>query len=457
MFLVPAIALIAILAAAGPQWRLAVLPILALVFGKAFADRPRHGVCLLLFLTSTPLYLQFHGRDAMVLTTALIAVAYVVAAGRGMLRPVPYVAWPVRILLVLYVVGTAETWATPAWNSSVRMVLGVVAAFMFGHLVYSLVDSQAAAWRMLKVLAAMMIVQAAVAVAQAAHPGHALPLIQVFASRTGTVGPVLTGGVHRATGTIGDYELLSEWFAGSLPVFLALLIFTRESRRLWGAAVAASMVGILATVTRGGVVAGLLGVVVLALLIGARRAEYGMRILAGVCLVVAVALPTFLLAMPGSVSSILARFDLAAATARSGAGMTAVLNRDWNTLPAAALRTTPLGHGIYALDIPGIAWWGSVHSLPLTLWYQVGVVGCLAALGVAFGYAVMYVKAIHARDATPTLVILSSALCAGLVAMAASEFKVEMLRYSHTTQYFAAMLALGLAVFAMTRRSVRTA
>jgi hypothetical protein len=37
----------------------------------------------------------------------------------------------------------------------------------------------------------------------------------------------------------------------------------------------------------------------------------------------------------------------------------------------------------------------------------------------------------------------------------ASEFKVEVLRNAHTTQYFAAVLALGLAVFELCRRSGR--
>ena len=263
--------------------RLVILPILAVTFAKAFADRPRPSLCLLLFLTSMPIYIEFHGRDAMVLTTALIGVAYAVAIQRRMLRHIPYVTWPTAILLFLYLLGTAGTWATPAWNSSVRMVLGVVAAFMFGHLIYSLVNSESAVWQILKVLAAMLILQAAVAVIETAYPGHALSVLQVFASRNGTIGPVLVGGADRATGTLGDYELLSEWFAGALPVFICLLIFSRGARRLWGAALAACLVGILVTVTRGGVVAGVLGVVTLLVLVAVKRAEYGLRVFAVTC------------------------------------------------------------------------------------------------------------------------------------------------------------------------------
>jgi hypothetical protein len=226
---------------------------------------------------------------------------------------------------------------------------------------------------------------------------------------------------------------------------------------LWGVAVAACLVGILVTVTRGGVVAGVLGVVTLFVLVAIKRVEYGLRVLAVTCLAIAVALPTLLLAMPRSVSSILARFGVAAAEAHSGANMTAVLNRTWNSLPSEALRTTPFGHGIYSLNIPGIAWWGSVHSLPLTLWYQVGVIGCIAALWVFAGYVTMYLSTVSIRGTRPILVVLSSALLAGLVATSASEFKVEMLRYAHTTQYFAATVALGLAVFAVCRRSASVA
>ena len=437
--------------------RLVILPILAVTFAKAFADRPRPSLCLLLFLTSMPIYIEFHGRDAMVLTTALIGVAYAVAIQRRMLRHIPYVTWPTAILLFLYLLGTAGTWATPAWNSSVRMVLGVVAAFMFGHLIYSLVNSESAVWQILKVLAAMLILQAAVAVIETAYPGHALSVLQVFASRNGTIGPVLVGGADRATGTLGDYELLSEWFAGALPVFICLLIFSRGARRLWGAALAACLVGILVTVTRGGVVAGVLGVVTLLVLVAVKRAEYGLRVFAVTCLVVAAALPTLLLAVPRSVKSMLARFGVAAAQVHSGASLTAVLNRGWSNLPPEALGATPFGHGIYALDIPGVAWWGSVHSLPLTLWYEVGIIGCFAAVWVLAGYAMMYLSTVSVRGTKPILVVLSSAMLAGLVATAASEFKVEVLRYSNTTEYFAATVALGLAVFAVCRRSAGAA
>ena len=457
MYLALSIGFTMVMAAAGPAIRLALVPVIAILFAMAFADRPKGGLAWLFFLTSLPIYIQFQDRDSMVLSTALILVAYVVATAKHILRPVPYVGWPALALVPVYALGTLGVLGTAVAGSSIRMLLGVITAVMLGHLVFSIVRTRATLLFMLRVLAAMLILQAVVCLIQSAAPGVDLPFLSAFASRGGGLGAIVTGGFGRATGTVGDYELLSEWFAAALPAFLCLTALERSYRWLWASALIACFVGALLTVSRAGAIAGALGLLVFLVPVILNGRAYAMRALFVGVLVPAATLLSVAFVAPQTVSSLVSRFGLIQTRVTSAASIPLTLNRNWLNLPADALRATIFGHGIYRLDVPGIAAWGSPHSLPLALWYQVGVVGCLAFAWIIAGYFAFCVKALRTRGASPVIEVLSSAMGAGLVASLASELVVEMVRYAHTIQYFAAIMALGLATFAISRAEARSA
>lgn len=453
MFLVVSVGLIAVVASTSPGARLLVLPILAATFAKAFSNNPKHGLALLLVMTGFPIYIQFGGRDAMVLSTALVCVAYLTAGVRRLLRRVPFAGWPVLLLVGIYSLGTAGLWGSAEWASSARMLLGVLAAVMLGHLVYSTLRDQPSLDVYLSAWALLLILQAGIAVVQVTSPTLSSGLLQAFASRTGDTGAIVAGGIGRATGAVGDYELLSEWFAGAAPVFLALLVSATRRRWLWAIALTSCGAGIVVTVSRGGVVAVIVGLAVFVMLLTIKRTALAGRVLTigGSALM---ALVLFLvLALPASLDAVATRFGLTATAYQRSGSVERTLNRGWAALPPEATQATLLGNGIFRLDVGGIAWWGSPHSLALALWYQVGVLGCVAFLWLIGGYLVAYISAMRLASSRPLLLILSAAAFAGFVATMASEVVVEMVRYAHTTQYFAAFFAFGLSVFAMYKKS----
>lgn len=452
-WLVFAGALGAVAGVSGPALVLILLPLICLAFGAGFSQRPRAGLGFLLVSMGLPIYIQFQGRDALVLSTGLILVAYFVTLLQGKLAKLGHFGWPYLLLVIIYLAGTVKTLGLPVFASSVRMVSGIVAAFMLGHLVVSVVVSSREVITLVRALGLLLIIQGLVVVWQELSPNSAAVLFDVFAARGAQLGPRIAGGLSRPGGLIGSYELVGEWFAGGVPVMLGMVSIERKYSWFWMAAFLACVAGITLTLTRGAVIAAVSGVAVFLVLLALIRKGPVLRTTISVFVIGTAVLLTVIAIFPEAADNLVARLSAAESTYSSGSGLLETINRtNWKELPPEALRATAFGHGIYRLDTP-IAWWGSPHSLPLSLWYQVGIVGCAAAACIALQYLWQYAKAMRVGAVERgQLHILGSAFFAGMIAMMVSELKVEVTRAASTSQFFAYMVALGLSIFFILRR-----
>ena len=433
----------------------------AILFAIGYSRAPKRGLQIMVFLTGLPLFLSLGGVDVGQAGTLFILAAYVVAFSRGRLRWRPVLVIPAVLLLSIYVVGTISLFGSVFFNSSGRLLVGLIAAAALGHMLYSHISEEGDAAAMVRAIGLVLLVEGAFVLLQRAGVGGRVPFLEAISPRGVIVGAVLNEGVERASGTVGDYELVAEWFAIGVPLFLAFAAGRRD--RLFSAAVlVACAVGLVGTVTRGGLVAAAVGLTVLMLVAvwgGTRRSLA--FVVAGVAAVSGAAAMA-VLALPAGFAELVARLQQQSNTGSisSFQDLLVVSNRQfWLTLPPSILNPTALGHGYFRMDLLGLEPPASLHSLWLTLYYQSGVVGLAIA---AFLLIVIIARAVPERPVARIDFhgyLLQAGLVGGFAAMMLSEVKVEFLRTEYTTQFALAYvgLMLGFNAFLSSKASADAA
>lgn len=455
--LLPAVLMIAAIAAISPAWRIYLLPALLAAFGYAFRRNPVGALAILAFLLGFPVYLRVSGRDASTMSTLLIIEAYALALLQRRPAWEKHLVPPAVLLMLVYAVGSAGLWGSEALLHSTRLLLGLVAALMLLHLVLSYVRTRSDATPILVALVAMLALQVAIGVAQLTSPVAYPQLLAPFAPRDWSWRSAWMPYEDRASGAMGDYELLAEWFAGAVPLALcAAGAGRRRLSRLGGLALLAILaIGILVTGTRGGAVAAAVGVAAFLLLLARRSAGRALQLTLVLAIVLGLTFLWAMLAMPHAITEYVARMTQVVPYLEGGRVSSAqllfrflarALNRGrWLGLPSFITAPHLYPYGFFPLESLHYRNAGSLHALWLTIWFQGGIIGTAAWLWLAAGAWRAHRWAPRIRPLRRTEV-LSLALVAGLAAMLTSEIKVEFLRGEHLIAFFFLMLGLSIAV-----------
>lgn len=432
---------------------------LACVFLVLFAvsyrsDRVR-GIQLFVLMLAFPIYVQVGGRDATVVSAVAVLVAYASDFASGNLARNRRLSIPVLLLCMAFVIGTVRLATTSLAGPSIRVTVGVVTAAMLGHLVASHTRTRRDVVRLVEAVVVVLIIEAVLAIVQRVSGASLSTFTGWFASRSQTVGAFTdTAGNVRSTGTIGDYELLAEWFATGILLGLGLVSLGRGHRFLGFAGVVLCSAGITATLTRGGLYAAGLGILVF-LVLAVRLGVVGLIKTMGqigfATLLIAVLAAT---AGASLASQFAARaFALPSETATLE-GISLLINRGlWFKLPREVFTPTLFGHGPYRPDLVLGPTFSSFHSLWITLWYQIGIFGSAIVLWLCIQLASLYISGVRSRGTDTRLYLLACSVLSGVAAIFASEFKVENIRTIMTLYFSVLITALSVAAFKILRQA----
>jgi hypothetical protein len=412
-----------------------------LVFALLLPRNPVRLLALTALLLFVPLYLRVGGRDSGVLTTFLILGMYAVALAQGRLARIRAPGYAVIGIVGVYAFHVFVDFGSVYFETGLRFVIGLAAAAMLGHMIVSFVKTGSHVRMVLGCFAVALSIQAVLAILSAIGVGSLPTYLSAFAPRGGVVGQEVAGGLVRATGTIGNYELLAEWLAAGFAAFLVMAMASQRHRGFWLLACGLCAGGTVATLTRGGVVAAVVAAAVVLLAGGLFVPHMSVRLsLVGAPLAIALMIG-FVFLFPALTSEMAGRF--AESQAASSRGWTAAINRDfWSSLPEGALSPTMAGHGVDREVRAGTTALGALHSLWLSAWVQAGVLGVLL---IGFLVVVAYMRLLSSLPvltARPEEAPLVVALLGALVAVTISEFKVETIRLPFTMQATAVLLAL---------------
>ncbi len=287
------------------------------------------------------------------------------------------------------------------------------------------------------------------AIAVGGIAASALTLLQVLSPQLaipgvlqgGGSGVVLDvgGGLNRANGPIGDYELMAEYLATCLMVQVALLVFTRPRWAL--APVAAGTVltvlALIQTGTRSSAVIAAAGaaVIVGAAIIG--RRGRGVTLTLAAALVAALLLPSIIATVQDqSLSGFLfERFSLGSGL-ESGLGARLPI---WSSM--LSRMSDPLGQILGSGPAFPYAAVGTFpHSLPITLLMTVGILGLASFVLFAGGVVAAMLRAIGSRRDSYSFVL--AVVCATFLV---NEVKIEFVRVPQYIVFVWGVFGLALA------------
>ncbi len=288
-----------------------------------------------------------------------------------------------------------------------------------------LVRTEAQLHNMMRTLQFAILFTAVIALLQSSFPERSwLPTIFNYEAQLAQMDMELEAGKVRAFATFAGYEFFAEYMAISVIMQFVLMRMARTGaeRLLWAFGAGACMMALMASATRGPILA--LAVALVWIVLGGRgsipRRNIVAMLFAGVVLlqVVAFAAPHLVTQMFDRMSE-----DLTQADSMSSREVA------WKQAIEAIARSPLLGHG---LAIPMGTWKGGVamnlHSLYLHLAYTIGIPGLLLFAGVIFRLFQISLRRARDRSQSPFLRHTMMGLNAALVLFMIDQLKIEYSR-----------------------------
>ncbi|MFA5100208.1 MAG: O-antigen ligase family protein [Candidatus Omnitrophota bacterium] len=460
---------------------LAIIGAVAIVFGALFLGEQRtyigilgYGYAALLYVAASlrigsekasrmllyctiasipfPFLIQFQGKDAATVTTLLIlSLAGLIVCGRivnkepvhkdiqGMYWYLPLcicVSFTAALVLNPYMIG-----------QSVRYYLANISGILAYMAILALIRTRKQVVVIVNIILAALLIQSLFSLLQLKFPALA-DMLNIFGTRTGTLDAMFVDGIQRATGTMGDYELLAEWFliGGILSFYMVY-----ETRRYWYCLpLMASMAGILFTKTRSDILLFAVSFIIIFIILKAFNKDkrsiavkVALIMICGMCLVA--------ILFPGQAHEAVERIMLFMSSRNMFSPEAINRKEAWQSAQSMLREPAFFGNGLFNIE----SMYASAtmfHSLFLTLLYKVGFAGL--ALHAAF-WLFLFTQAMkflrRTRNVRSWYAVFFFTVA--LAAMLIDGIKIEYLRYAHTIQFAWVMYGL-LAV--LEQQKVRT-
>ncbi len=408
---------------------------------------------VVVFSIPFPIYITFQGKDAATITTIVIVILFLfwlsklVVTRRSLWVARDKIFLPILFLALIYIVSFTKVPSSLAGPAIRRLVQNLSSLMLFSLLVYHIRDSKTLL-NLIHILSTFVFLQALVAIFQV-FAADRLSFLQIFAPRTRIVGAwemkILGEYAFRARGTIGDYELLAEWFALTIPFQLFVIGYYRKYRLPYIIFLLFSTIGLLLTLTRGAVICLGIGVVFFYILL--MRSQWSNRLRVVKLLMLSLfSLGAIWFIFPRFISFFAYRYSMIKMRGLSIALFFDAIGRGalWRRHLPFIKDLTIFGHGTYPLVYLGLRGIGSMHSLYLTLLYQIGIAGLFVFLWfivILFKRLMSTLRFVEDECKYGLIAVCNSVLLIFLI----DEIKIEFVRSAPTSQFawliFAIMLA----------------
>ena len=249
----------------------ALVLILVGVLSLLYFLRRRNFLSLIAFTMPFPIYLRFTDRDAFTLTTFLICMLLfthldVLPSRLRRLKHSYGSALLLATILFLVILVSFLSTMGGSVGPTLRRLVSEGASFSIFLMCGAVIEDFAALRNLLRALIAAFLVQSCVVTLQVMFPQVAIP-VSIFSPRDNPDFVRILNSMSRAGGTLGDYELLAQWFAIITP-FALYFVLSDKKNTIFNLFVLASLLGgIVMTGTRGALVSVSIGLVVFLLII----------------------------------------------------------------------------------------------------------------------------------------------------------------------------------------------
>lgn len=375
--------------------------------------------------------LPFHVSLSVGTTTNLLIFvvgAAVLAKAKSMRLDPPFRDSRLNMFIFGWVITMMLSFAKMPSSDMARALIdfqSFIAALVLVYTMTRLVRSPQHLHNMLRTLQFAILVTAVIAILQSSFPERRwLPTIFSYEAQMAQMDMELEAGKVRAFATFAGYEFFAEYMAISIIMQFVLMRMASSVRErlLWGFGTGACLIALVASATRGPILA--LAVAIVWMVIGGRgaipRRHVIVLIFGGLVLlqIAALSAPHLLEQMLDRMSE-----DLTKADSMSSREVA------WRQAIEAIAKSPLLGHG---LAIPMGTWKGGVamnlHSLYLHLAYTIGIPGLLLFMGIIVRLFQISLRAARDRSQTPFIRHVMMGLNACLVLFLIDQLKIEYSR-----------------------------
>jgi hypothetical protein len=402
--------------------------------------KPINALMMIILLLGTPIYINILGKDVTTLTTILIFELFVFGIFKKQISIRSFVIFPFCVLILLYIYSSFSLPSVTLQFKAYRNIFGLSSGILLVFICKWLIQDITSTRKIANALIILLGIQSLVIILQVISPEVGAQINAFLRAREEVVTVAFVDRIFRGRGTLGDYELLAEWLVGVIPLGIYFITTQKKNILAYLIIVCLLVLGLINTVTRGALIALVVSIAIYIAIEFFRNKIAKTEILMPILLVVFLGVGSLLFS--SNFNNLLHRFEeINTSTLNNGFGYESfakLIHRDiWLTVPKNLNFNPLLGNGFLPFYDESF----SLHSLPLTVWYETGIVGSIAWLSI-FAYLFFVIQ--KNKPNTNGNFRLLAVLISGFLGMLISEMKVEFLRQESTMQFF--LLYYGLII-----------
>ncbi len=388
-----------------------------------------------------PYLIRFEGRDALTITTILIYFIFMFVLLGDLVKKKINLKLQFEIILpvLLFVSFTFSLLLNPLFfGESFRYYVANCSGVLLYFIILALIKRQSEVVIVVKIVLFTLVIQSIISVLQIKFPAISRYFF-VFARRADDLGARSVQGILRATGTVGDYELLSEWFVIGAILSIMLIYVTR--RYVYFLPILCCSVGILLTKTRSALLLFAFSFILITVLLNLfKKDRNALSLKITLSIIAACGILYFVLS--DQVDEITQRLRSISVT--SGVSAESFHREGAWTMALEYIGTpTIVGKGLCTIQTlhPDLKVGGGFHSLYLTMLYRIGVFGIL--IHILFWFKILQKSwsfLINMKESKRWYTVFF--LTISTVIMLINEIKIDYLRYGHTIQFAWVIYAL---------------
>ncbi|MBI2471500.1 MAG: O-antigen ligase family protein [Planctomycetes bacterium] len=387
-----------------------------------------------------PYIIQFRAQDALSVTTLTIYFFFLILIFyRLTLKKLFFEIKSETILpILLFFNLTISLLLNPYFlEQSIRYYVAYCSGILLYFMILAVIKKDSEVLLIIKIVLLVLVLQSVIAFFQLKTPAIA-NYFNLFARRETIAGASIREGFLRATGTVGDYELLAEWFLVGAVLSMCLIYKTKKYG--FYASLLCSVAGIVFTNTRSALLLLVFMIIIIFIFLNLLKNNYKELSIKILLLIFGFGLVAFM--FTSLTHGIFQRME----TFLHSSDITSpeAINRAqvWKTALDLLKNPKIFGNGLYDITSQYISInAGGFHSLYLTILYKIGIFGLVIY---AIFWLTILIKAwcnlYHVRESENWFTIFF--LTISVTAILIDESKIEYLRYEHTTQFAWVMYAL---------------
>ncbi len=389
-----------------------------------------------------PFFIQYAGKDAITITTLLIFVLFFSSVLSSLLMKKNLLKGKSEIFLLILIFisySASLVFNKYLFEQSFKYYLANISGIIFFIIILKLVKTKADFITVFKLIVFLLMIQSVITFIQIKFPEFH-KVTGIFRGRSYIPHlPLSLEGIARPKGTVGDFELLAEWFL--LGCLLSLALIYIQKNYIYLITFLSCTAGIIFTKTRSDLMLLIFALLLIILILRTFKKDYD-KLSIKILFAIIISFTILIIVFPSEIEDFIYRFKRYFTS--SSLISVEAFNRKiaWDSAKIEVMENLNFfGNGFHYILVPVNDSFEEFHSLYLTLLYKVGFFGFIIHL---LFWATLIFKSgkkliAHSNSSNWHFIFF---LLIAVIIILLDQIKIEYLRWIHTIQFAWMIFAL---------------